>query len=75
MSNTKFHNIASSLEMKTTTRFFREDLCWKNFIAYISDKFKDSNTVNVISYGSSDCSEAYSMVIALIEYIKNVVGR
>lgn len=71
MSNTKFKNKTSSPEMKTTTRFFREDLCWKNFIAYILDNFKNSNAVNIISYGASDCSEAYSMVIALIESTKN----
>lgn len=71
MCNTKFKNKAICPKMKTTTRFYREDLCWKNFIAYILDNFKDSNTVNIISYGASDCSEAYSMVIALLESTKN----
>lgn len=71
MSNTKFENKAIYPEMKTTTRFYRDDLCWKDFITYVLDNFKDSNDVNVISYGASDCSEAYSMVIALLESTKN----
>ena len=46
---------------------FRYDLNWYKLAAYILESFQNKDTVNLIQYASSDGSEAYTMLISLLE--------
>lgn len=52
---------------RNTTNFFRDDLNWKEFAAFIREKYKNAEKVNVFSYACSDGSEPMSLVILLKE--------
>lgn len=70
-SNSRFYRLPSGEGMETFTYFFREDLPWKDFINFIKDHFKKLPKVRVINAACSDGTEAFSLIIALKELLKN----
>lgn len=62
-----FYMMQDNKEMGYFTWFFRDDLPWDDFIAYEINHFKDKEKVNIVQFGASDGSEAYSQIIGLLE--------
>ena len=54
-----------------TTEFFRNDLDWKGFSYLLSNFYKDTPKVNVVSYACSTGKETYSLALQL----KNIFGN
>ena len=50
----------------TTTRFFREDINWEDFIYMLRTQYKDADKVNIISHACSDGEETYSLALKLL---------
>lgn len=48
------------------TKFFRDDLNWKNFVKLLSDKYKNVKNVNILNLACSDGSEPLSLMSILI---------
>ena len=53
-------------EIGNDTYLFRDDIDWKQFSKYETEHFKDKNKVNIIQFASSDGSEAYTQVMAIL---------
>ena len=54
------------LMYKTTTYFFRDDLCWDAFITLLRNKYKTASRVNIINHACSNGEEPYSLAVKLI---------
>lgn len=48
-----------------TTRLFRDDLEWGDFVDFLSDFYKNQQKVNTIDLSCSDGSEVYSMAMLM----------
>lgn len=70
-SSSSCYMLANKKEMGTFTWFFREDVNWKDFIKYQLEHFKDKNKVNIVQFGASDGSEAYTYIMSLMEFSDN----
>ncbi len=66
-TNYRSYNRLDGENMRTTTTLFREDLNWNKFTNYIINNFKNKENVNVVQIASSDGSEAFSLIISLLE--------
>lgn len=67
-SSSTCYKLPGNKEMGTFTWFFRKDINWKDFIKYQIEHFKDKKKVNIIQFGASDGSEAYTYIMSLLEY-------
>lgn len=52
---------------RTTTYFFRDDLNWNAFTKFISNKYKNTDRVNIINHACSNGQESYSLAAKLIQ--------
>lgn len=66
-SSSSFYKTEKGKEIGTFTWFFRKDLDWQAFIKYQIEHFKDKENVNIIQFGASDGSEAYTYIMSLLE--------
>lgn len=62
------YKTSSGKEIGTFTRFFREDLSWEKFVRYQLEHFKDKERVNIVQFGASDGSEAFTHIMSLLEF-------
>ena len=53
----------------TTTKFFRDDLNWNNFVFMMHNKYKDVDKVNVQCFACSDGEEPFSLAMKLDAYL------
>lgn len=67
-SSSFFYKTENNKEIGTFTWFFRKDLDWENFIKYQIELFKDKKNVNIVQFGASDGTEAYTYIMSLFEY-------
>ena len=49
----------------TSTKFFREDLNWNDFVFMLFQKYKGVPQVNIRCFGCSDGEEPYSLAMKL----------
>lgn len=66
-SHSGFYRTEDGKEMGTYTWFFRKDLPWKEFTEYETENFKAKNKVNIVQFGASDGTEAFTQIISLLE--------
>ncbi len=59
-----------NIKNSNTTCFFRQDLHWNELATYMDNKYRNSEKVNIYSYGCSDGSEPMSMAVLLNERFK-----
>lgn len=71
-SSSSSYKMAGGKEMGTFTWFFRKDIDWQRFIQYQTELFKDKDKVNIVQFGASDGTEAYTYLMSLFEYGNNV---
>ncbi len=67
-SSSSFYKMQDGKEMGTWTWFFRKDLRWEEFIRYQEELFKDKDKVNIVQFGASDGTEAFTYIMSLFEY-------
>lgn len=67
-SSSSFYRMQNGKEIGTWTWFFRKDLQWQTFIQYQTELFRDKDKVNIIQFGASDGTEAFTYIISLFEY-------
>ncbi len=67
-SSSSFYTTETGKEIGTFTWFFRNDLPWESFTKYQLEHFKNKENVNIIQFGASDGTEAYTYIISLIEH-------
>lgn len=53
---------------RNVTELFRPDLRWKEFTELLAKKYERNDNINLIDYACSDGSEAYTIVLSLINY-------
>jgi chemotaxis methyl-accepting protein methylase len=56
----------------TYTNMFRPDLNWERFSDFVVKHFKNKDNVEVVQFGSSDGSEAYTLIMSLMQKNKDV---
>ena len=66
-SNFRVYNVDNGRKMGTITSPFRKGVNWKEFADYGIKNFQDKEKVNIVQFASSDGSEAYTMIISLLE--------
>ena len=66
-TNDRSYNQWNTDTMRCTTRIFREDLDWKKFSDFLIKNYKDNDKVNIVMFAASDGSEAYSVIMSLLE--------
>lgn len=66
-SSSSFYKTETGKEIGTFTWFFRNDLLWDDFTKFQLEHFKDKKNVNVIQFGASDGTEAYTYIISMLE--------
>ena len=67
-SNGRSYQTPEGESMGCISWMFRDDLDWKKYSLYLLSHFKNTPKVNTVMFAASDGSEAYSLIIALIEY-------
>ncbi len=67
-SSSSFYKTQEGKEIGTFTWFFRQDLDWKRFIEYQTELFKNKDNVNIVQFGASDGTEAYTYLMSFFEY-------
>lgn len=67
-SSSSCYKTKEGKEIGTFTWFFRSDLDWENFIRYQTELFKDKDRINIVQYGASDGTEAYTYLMSIFEY-------
>ena len=63
----RYHKCPNGDEFGTNSWFFRDDMDWKRLARFEKQHFYNKNRVNIIQFASSDGSEAYTQIIALLE--------
>jgi len=71
-SNTRVYRADDGNPVGTYTRLFRADLDWKKATDFMVKHFKDKENVQILQFGASDGSEAYTQIISLLENHSNV---
>lgn len=66
-SNTRYYVSKDKIAMATYTRLFRADLDWKGIADYLIKHFREKKNVQLLQFGASDGSEAYSLIISLLK--------
>lgn len=61
-------NSEGDILYKTTTYFFRNDTDWDNLIEFLCNKYKNTEKINVYSYGCSNGMEPYSFLLNLLSF-------
>lgn len=64
-------NANGEIFSRRTTSMFRDDMEWKDFGAYLKDRFQNANKVNTYVYACAAGAEAYTMSITLHNALKN----
>ncbi len=66
-SNGRTYKMPNGIDMLTVTCPFRNDIDWSKFAKFEIENFKNKNEVNIIQFGASDGSEAYTQIMSLLE--------
>ena len=70
------NNLSRELKHRNDTFIYRDGIpYWSNLVKFINKKFKDTNKVNVYSYGCSNGSEPYTFVIEMLNKHKNDAAK
>ena len=51
---------------RNNTYFFRDPIFWIDIVDFIEKKFKNFHKINIYSYGCSDGSDVYTLIITLL---------
>lgn len=69
-STDRFYKTESGKEIGNNTWLFRDDLDWRAFVDFQIRHFLGKENVNIIQFASSDGSEGYTHIMALLENSK-----
>ena len=54
---------------RNNTYFFRQSFEWLNFAKFLEEKYKNENSINIVSHACSVGEETYTLMLALLSQL------